>query len=148
DAAGTRDWRGALLAGLGVPVAATTTILMTAGATLMGNAAKVGLGVAAAAAFAAVVFVLGGTPPPATPGTGAGTAMPASAATPAPAMPDSRPDARRTVAADQPLTPALAHPFAFDLQIEVRDRDGLPVEGAQAWLAPLGCALCKVPAKT
>ncbi len=43
---------------------------------------------------------------------------------------------------------ALDHPFAYDLDVRVVDRLGLPVAGAKVLLAPFGCRLGEVPERT
>jgi RNA polymerase sigma-70 factor (ECF subfamily) len=147
NAAG-RDWRRALIAAAGLPPLLTTAALLTTGALMMSNGSKIAILAAAAAACAAVIWSRGDAPAPvaAQPVAAARTA-PVDPAAQAPAR-EPAPAERSEVATAEPVPPLLAHPFEYDLQIEVRDRDGLPVANAQAWLGPAGCALAKVPATT
>jgi RNA polymerase sigma-70 factor (ECF subfamily) len=142
------DWRRALIAAAGLPPLLTTATLLTTGALMMSNGSKLAILVAAAAACAAVMWSRGDAPAPiaVAPAASVPTA-PVDAAAPAPTR-EPVPTERSEIATAEATPPLLAHPFEYDLQIQVRDRDGLPVANAQAWLGPAGCALAKVPVPT
>jgi len=143
---GRRGWQPALAAAIGLPPFATTALLTT-GTMLMGPTAKIALGTAAVAAAVVLVLSLGGDPTP-TPllATGQDPVRIAGATTTVAGPAQDGAIERLPLATAAPVEPALLHPFTFDLEIEVRDRDGLPVEGTQLLLAPPGCAFDRVPA--
>ena len=146
---GDRDrWTRALCAATGLRLLTTTTILTT-GALLMGPTTKIALGGVAALAVGAIVWtLLDNQPTPAQPA--APVAQSPVTATAAVSDLDAKGEAVDRVAVPDalPTDDALLHPFAYDLEVLVQDRLGLPVEGAKVLLAPLGCTLDEVPDRT
>ncbi|HEX5050588.1 MAG TPA: sigma-70 family RNA polymerase sigma factor [Planctomycetota bacterium] len=141
-------WIVALGAATGLHLTTTTTILGT-GALLMGSTTKLILTGAAALLLGALAWTMYGTEPPPVPI--APTVVPTAPAAAATAGLDTTRsgDVDRVALPDaEPDDGTLAHPFAFDLEVLVQDRLGLPVEGAKVLIAPAGCRLDAVPERT
>ena len=137
------DWRAAL-SGLGVaaPVllSGTGTLLMTTTTKLLSAA---GVLFAAALWFA---FAGGNASPPSPPATGADPLAAGAAA--AAARPREPAATRLEVPAAVPTPAELLHPFAFELQVTVVDRFGLPHGNAVVFVAPRASALDTWPVNT
>ncbi|MEO6597796.1 MAG: sigma-70 family RNA polymerase sigma factor [Planctomycetota bacterium] len=143
-----RRWTKALCAATGLQILTTTAILGT-GALLMGSATKLVLGGAAAVLLGALVWGLRDTePPPMRSNTTAANIAPAATATAV--LDAATPDGVDRVALPDPSRDesALLHAFGFELEVQVQDHFGLPVEGAKVLLAPFGCRLDEVPDRT
>ncbi len=99
----------------------------------------------------ALLLWLFGAQDPAVAETPEPTPAPAAAADRATVPPpqDAAPhDAERTAEPEPSLLPDLAHPFAFALDLTVRDGFGLPVPDALVFVAAPACALSLWPAPT
>jgi hypothetical protein len=142
-----RSWQRALCGTFGIaPFTAAAATL--SGVLLMQTSTKLLLGGATVVAASFVLLLWSAAADPqAAPRAHVQSAV-APVATEVAAEPEAPPTARTEVPADEPTAPLLAHPFAFDLQIELRDRDGLPVPDTQVFVAPIGCSFAKVPVLT
>lgn len=139
----TGRWRQALLATTGM-AAPAKPLLLTTGTLLMAPTAKLAFLAGAALVGAVLLFVLGGEPPAPPPALVSAVPAPIAASTEVEVESAAPAQLRREEAAPAAsLPPALdlAHPYQFELRCRVIDRDGLPVRGAQVFLAPQACAL-------
>jgi hypothetical protein len=112
---------------------------------------KLALGSAAALLlFALAWLALGRAPAPVEPADRAPEIVRTAPAIGGSGVEASQPADTKRVALPDALrdTDALAHPYVFELEVQVVDRLGLPVEGAGVLLAPLGCRLDEAPERT
>ncbi len=135
-----RDWRAGLVALTGLTLPARPW-LVSAGVLLMAPTTKI-LTVASVLAAVVAWFAFGNGPaaPPVAEAVGANDATAAAAtdgSNPAPPAASER----REVAGPTADAPDLEHAYAYSLSCRVVDADGLPVKGAQLYVAPESCAL-------
>ena len=137
-------WRRALAMATGLRAVTTTTTLIATGAVLMGPTAKLSLVAAGLLAGAALAWnFVGANAPEVQTSMHAKAEGPATAAMAAAIEQPAAGTERVAVPTAEVVTSDLVHPFEFDLQVEVIDRDGLPVPNAQLHVAPAGCSLDK-----
>ncbi len=132
-----RDWRAALASSLGLPLRFRRAwpLLSLSSTSTLGKAAVT----AACAVVAISWWAVSPTAAPPEP-------IAAADATPRDVVLAAAGDAaatteREAVASAPADAVELAQPFSFELRCRVVDAEGLPVAGAHAALAPLGCAL-------
>jgi len=136
---GRQRWQRALLLATGLH--ATRPLLLTTGALLMAPTTKLALAAATVLVGAALLFTLQNNAEPSPAATTTASSPPVVDAVLGADQTAPRASERTEMPGTRAVNVDLAHPFGFELRCSVRDRDGLPVEGAQLFLAPAGCAL-------
>ncbi len=139
DGGRERTWRPALACAFGLPL--STLLPLPAGALLVSTTTKVLCVAGVLCASGLFALGLGDDPLPASATSPAAGDSAATAA--AAAVPPVREQATERAAATAPVTdePWLEHPFEMRIDVLVVDPLGLPVEGHQLQVAPVGCTL-------
>lgn len=138
------QWRLALLGAFGLPLGTVAAgVTLTTGAWLVSTTTKTLVAAGVLCAGGLFYYSMGQEPPPAAPALPKDAPQPGPAATTSAATGRAEGEVREAASAAAPAANDawLDHPYTLELEVQVVDAIGLPVEGRRLRLAPTNCTL-------